>query len=79
MLLDGRVALVTGGVIGMSVTPGQYLLTTVGSRDGRLGKPEEITCAARFLASDESSFVTEAALVVDGGSKHSHRPCLATL
>jgi NAD(P)-dependent dehydrogenase (short-subunit alcohol dehydrogenase family) len=34
---------------------------------GRLGQPNDIAQAALFLASDESSFVTGTALVVDGG------------
>jgi NAD(P)-dependent dehydrogenase (short-subunit alcohol dehydrogenase family) len=34
---------------------------------GRLGKPEDIAYAALYLASDESSFVTGSALLVDGG------------
>jgi len=34
---------------------------------GRLGRPEEVVAAAVFLASDESSFVTGAAVPVDSG------------
>ncbi|MEO6803308.1 MAG: SDR family oxidoreductase [Granulicella sp.] len=34
---------------------------------GRLGTPEEIANAALYLASDESSFMTGQALVIDGG------------
>src|SRR5260370_36334453 len=34
---------------------------------GRTGRPEEIANAALFLLSDEASFITGAALPVDGG------------
>lgn len=40
---------------------------------GRLGAPEEVAKAVRFLLSDEASYITATELVVDGGNISSQR------
>jgi NAD(P)-dependent dehydrogenase (short-subunit alcohol dehydrogenase family) len=49
------------------MTPEQRALLTSKIPLGRLGKPEEVAAVVRFLASDESSFVTGQCYDISGG------------
>jgi NAD(P)-dependent dehydrogenase (short-subunit alcohol dehydrogenase family) len=65
-----RVNAVSPGYFATEMTNGsdealEHLLQRVPS--GRLGRPEELSAALVFLASDASSYVTGQTLVVDGG------------
>jgi NAD(P)-dependent dehydrogenase (short-subunit alcohol dehydrogenase family) len=53
----------------ISPKPGTAMYRRQISRNflGRVGKPREVASAALFLASDESSYITGAAIPVDGG------------
>ena len=44
-----------------------YLAEAANRPMGRVGQPEEVAKAVLFLASDDASFITGAALAVDGG------------
>ena len=45
----------------------EYLKGAASRPLGRIGKPEEIARAVLFLATDDASFMTGSALVIDGG------------
>jgi meso-butanediol dehydrogenase / (S,S)-butanediol dehydrogenase / diacetyl reductase len=69
-----RVNCVSPGMVETPATRGDLLADDHPMRDiaraiplGRVGQAEEVARCARFLASDEASYVTGANLVVDGG------------
>jgi len=76
-----RVNAICPGLIETGMTRPMYDLARDRGQESRIGElnplkrggePDEIAQAALFLASDESSYVNGAALVVDGGLSSSH-------
>ena len=76
-----RVNAICPGLIETGMTQPMYDMARERGQEGRIGElnplrrggePEEIAQAALFLASDDSSYVNGAALVVDGGLASSH-------
>ena len=67
-----RVNTVLPGMVGTEASKAQFDDETLAARLaqmplGRFGEPEEIAAAVAFLASDESSYVQGAEIIVDGG------------
>jgi NAD(P)-dependent dehydrogenase (short-subunit alcohol dehydrogenase family) len=64
---DTDTAMLRGEARQMGAAEDRFLAESAQRPLGRVGTPEEIAQAALYLASDAASFVTGAALVVDGG------------
>lgn len=62
-----RTPLLERQVVGMDDPEAQLAAWGAGTMLDRLGRPDEIAAGAVFLASDESSFMTGQALIIDGG------------
>jgi len=64
---DTDTAMLRGEARQMGAAEDRFLADSAQRPLGRVGTPEEIAQAALYLASDAASFVTGAAMVVDGG------------
>ena len=60
-------AILRKGVAESKDPEGFFKMLVDGHPMGRIAQPDEIASAVAFLASDDASFITGAALVVDGG------------
>ena len=63
--LEGKIAIVTGGNSGIGLATAKRFVSAIPL--GRAADAVEIANAAVFLGSDQSSYVTGADLMVDGG------------
>ena len=64
---DTDTAMLRGEARQMGAPEDRFLADSAQRPLGRVGRPEEIAQAALYLASDAGSFVTGAAMVIDGG------------
>ena len=67
--IKNKVAVITGGNsgIGFGIAQAFKIEGVKGAIVGRIGQPSDIGKTAVFLASDDSSFMLGAELLVDGG------------
>lgn len=66
MLLNNKIAIVTGGTRGIGLASVEETFQKVVQEYGRIGKPEEVANAFVFLASEMASYITGVVFSVDG-------------
>ena len=72
-------AIEAGGGLGGGTPEESWAQLAASHPLGRVGQPEEVAEAVTFLASDQASFITGAALPVDGGMEAGSPPRTAPL
>jgi NAD(P)-dependent dehydrogenase (short-subunit alcohol dehydrogenase family) len=72
-------AILAGGGLGSATPEESWAQLAAAHPLGRVGQPEEVAEAVTFLASDQASFITGAALPVDGGMEAGSPPRMSSL